>query len=306
MFATSARGRQHQLQQYQRESPPEPGCDSSYGIRSLNGSVEWTSEAEESVSGETTAYDEDTASSFSSSDPTAMPQMSDGDGEEEVTVDCNVTPLITQSRLDLSEHKSQPEPDLESRTESEQSPDISSSPEDTCRPTHPSPRQSLDLLPDLEGPSEPSSPASFTSLPSYVASLSSLSRMSSPIAGIDSDGYGDEGLVRAQGLEGMEGLVLPMLDLPHESLHASAFGLKRTRVGQNDGSGEVVIAILGEAEVVDGLLEQLRRSGEEVNKADGEVMILRNGRASARLIVGVDADQVSILSVFNRSFTHDE
>lgn len=277
MFATGVRGRQQY--QSQRESPPEPGCDSSYGVRSLNGSVQWASGAEGAESGDDNGPSTDDMVVESQLVPVEGSQSDIEEGDH----NHDATPLIPQTHLSASP----PTSDLPL----DPSPSVTSSPEDTLRPTHPSPRSFLDPLPDLEGTSEPSSPASYTSLPSYVASLSSLSRMSSPMAGIDLDGEG----YLDEGAEGMEGLVLPMLNLPSESLHASASGFKgKELVGDADGTaGGVVIVILGEIEVVDGLIGELRGSGEVLERRDGEVRIVRDGKIWARLIIGLDGDQVS-------------
>ncbi len=139
MFGTSSRGRQHQ-----RESPPPPGTDSCYGVRSLNGSVSWSGESDADPR-------EEDRPSTSEEEPVESQQDHE---EEEEGNDLTLEPFLA------------PSPTI-----------IPPSPDDKLHPL--SHLNDDEHLP--EHPSEPSSPASFTSMPSYVASVSSVSRTSSPI-----------------------------------------------------------------------------------------------------------------------------
>ena len=138
MFGTSSRVRQHQ-----HESPPAPGTDSCFGVRSLNGSVTWSGESDD---GSVPLDADETLAVNTANDGPSNKSDDAGDYTAQTALSPNIVPP---------------------------------SPDDTLHPLSLSHlRHDFPLVETL---SEPSSPNSFTSMPSYVASISSVSRTSSPL-----------------------------------------------------------------------------------------------------------------------------
>lgn len=303
MFTTALRGRSAQ-----RESPPMPGTDSTYGVRSVS---EWGGDSAHSArSGDERAQHESEGDERGDSvDGDAAFTDCERAGEESPTTahiedakdwggDDRADSTAGEDTLSATPSP-RPLP-LSSLAPSAQI--IPPSPDDTA---HPEPELDTDSEADTgdmhlslhlrEAASEPSSPASYTSMPSYVASISSVSRTSSPAPlnlGFDTgftgfSGFAGRGMGAGTGT-GSEELVLPTLSLPSSSLHLSL------RRWEGSGARGIRVALLGTSEMEKKLVRAL---GEREDLVDmgrrGEIGVVRNGKIAATLITGLGGDQVS-------------
>jgi hypothetical protein len=216
-------GRTRRQGQRQEEEVPEPGSDSTYGVRSL-GDSDWGS-----VHGLTTGSATD---------------------QEEETRDEEDAPDSGEAQIQESTPTSHTEPLINPDLEAEPSP---------SSPVITSPRSPITdqiegyyrhTLPD--DLSEPSSPASFASMPSYISS--SLSRTSSLGP--------DTGRIRYQfaypGMGGSEELVMPTLNVSQGQGQESrkvdegrAKGIKVVLLGDEDEVGGFMEELRGQEGMVE-------------------------------------------------------
>lgn len=304
----------------QHAEPPPQGSDSSYGVRSLNSSVEWVDAEEDDDSDATDTRDLSASRSRSSIDP-ARDQDNDRSDDLEA-LETSPTPSGTPSALP-STHSSSSEtlvPILPSSDDISPADDTAplAAPPPTPReldetPTPPamtlrSPERSmrtpsphpppfpvathalLDMLADAPSASEPSSPASLESYPSCIASLSSLSRTSSPSdwdwkhplsRSLAAADLENQGL----GLERDAELVLPTLSLPSTSLH---LGLERWP-GLPSGTR---IALLSSPEKSRDVLGALATRHTCVQLAHGAVGVVNDGVLVATILTGHSVNNV--------------
>lgn len=304
-------------------SPPPPGTDSFYGVRSLNGSVWSDVDASAGSTGEVMSpfvgEPED-----DERDEVIDENEDDGEVEDRSTWQYGTTPTANNplSRFQDMTQGSQPTPQAQN-ARLEESPVLKTrmefippSPDDTLHPLHPVDEpHSPSFPPDLVSPtpadfyqrrlqlaqldsesslgsqSVPSSPASFTSLPSYVASLSSASRTSSPVSGYGQRHFspGRDGAREVSGGSGGgDDLVLPRLHLPSSSLHAS---LPRLHNVTQATSCDLKIALVGSKEQYQGVITGLLGIGIHlVDLGAGAVGIVKEGvlAASVRLYTNVE------------------
>ncbi|KAL1408725.1 hypothetical protein Q8F55_005538 [Vanrija albida] len=305
-FASRRTQRQHD------SPPPPPGTDSCYGVRSLEGSVEW-SDAEADDGADSTESAESTDDSVPpippQHDPAADPTSAETTRGESSSHDIaaptssrDATPEASASAASVpfaavatDSPTAEPHAPPPCRADASPAAELPAASHPHLAIPH---HALLDALADA--PSEPSSPVSNASLPSYTASLSSLSRMSSPadwdwrhplsssVTALDlnHDAEYDTHSLASLGLgpRGSEELVLPTLSLPSTSLH---LGLDRW-----PGAGEGTrVALLASPERTRDVLGALAARRRCVQLGRGEVGIVDHSGE------GLEATVLSGLSV---------
>jgi hypothetical protein len=214
----------------QEEEVPEPGSDSTYGVRSL-GDSDFGSGL---IAGLTTHSD--TENEATDERDSGVPMHT----AQESTPTANTESLVDSDPL------------AEAETEPSPSSPIITSPRS---PITPFPEQvegyyRHTLIDDL---SEPSSPASFASMPSYISS--SLSRTSS---------LGPDGRIpypmNYTGMGGSEELVMPTMNFVQGST---------SKVEDRVGRG-IKVVLLGEEDQMEGFVEELRGRKEVVELGNGK------------------------------------
>ena len=279
-------------------APPPSGQDSYYGVRSLNGSVNWSpgmasSSPEPSNDQDRPVSDREDSDHGTLLSERAGPSSDDQDTAQSPKVTglgfIEDTPAPTHSHFDntpIPLRSSLPDPLYSSLTlrvsqgadqgqEDNDMLPVPASPDETLHPLEVFQSNFLPpnllTLPDLrdEG-SVPSSPASLTSLPSY---LSSLSRASSPISGVSAPASSPRGQRQYSPSSGEndsrnsgipEDLVLPTLNLPSSSLHLS---LEKWE-GPFEG---IRVALLGGTDSTRALMRALREKANLVELDGGLV-----------------------------------
>ncbi|ORY35417.1 hypothetical protein BCR39DRAFT_596150 [Naematelia encephala] len=259
MFATVARGRQNSRRQVQEldEIEVPAGSDSCFGVRSLNGSVEW-----EVAGGGMEQSQDPQPDSKEEDDDKVDDNEEEQNGEEEEGEEDRMDSPKIQGESTISEDTPIAPPWCPLPLSPETTLYLLSPNATTLSTPNEQERDHPDNL------SEPSSPASFTSMPT----VSSMSRTSSPIGDAD--------------FRGPEGLVLPTLSLPSTSLHMS---LRRW-----DGEARgIKVVLLGSTGVVRRSLRELGERLELVELASrGEVGIVRDGKVQIILVTGLGETRV--------------
>lgn len=226
MFTGRGR-RQHEREQV--EQVPEPGSDSTYGVRSL-GDSDWGS-----ASGLTTEVTPDADRGADLDDSS----VTDDGGTEPAAGDTaqESTPITNNEPLVNAETVAEPSP---------ASP-ITTSPIASLI----LPEQQVDgyythtLMDDL---SEPSSPASFASMPSYISS--SLSRTSSLGPDTGRIAYS----INYPGMSGSEELVMPTINCSQGSsrkMEEGGKGIKVMLLGNEGDIGDFTGELRGKKEMVE-------------------------------------------------------
>jgi hypothetical protein len=275
MFNTVSRARSYKRQE---EGKPEPGVDSTYGVRSLGDS--------DFGSGVLGPQDED------------RDEVAAGDEvqeEVEAVAQETLTPAIDQ----LPTEEVPPEVYIEASPSS---------------PLLTSPNSPFNLPDQLEGYyrrtiptpddlSEPSSPASFASMPSYISS--SLSRTSS--LGPDVHGHGHR-VMNYQyqyeygiGMGGSEELVIPTLNVntgPMPRSSGSGSGIGPRAVGghatlEGDGGRGIKVMLLGNEEQVEDFVLRLRGWKEVIDLREGRWGIMGDDLVMTTICTGLSAHEVS-------------
>ncbi|CAK9782777.1 hypothetical protein CC85DRAFT_305181 [Cutaneotrichosporon oleaginosum] len=274
-FATRRRSR--------RDSPPPPGSDSFYGVRSLD-SVDWESEPSSGDSSEDSSNlgpVDDTPSAVS----TSLPLL----GASPSSTSSSTTTLARASQAP-SPRPSLAPIDSPPRLEGTPTPPAAALASPAINRPPPLAHTLFDMLADAPSASEPSSPASFDSM---SVTLSSLSRTSSLLEdwrpydseaerrGLDALGLETRPVPQRAGTE----LVLPTLSLPSTSLH---LGLERW----NGAPAGTRIALLAGPERTRDVLGALAARRKCVQLPHGHVGVVEHGRLSATILTGLKAADV--------------
>jgi hypothetical protein len=306
MFSTLPRGRSFRrhttTKQEQEEQKPEPGGDSTYGVRSIGDWGEGSEESRLSVS------------EADAQNPTEVEDVNvnvhgggGGEDREEMMspkpdhLEMESTPTNDRPRLPSPSPTS---PILTSPHDLDIDQYLSTSTSTTSpgprgRSRDRSPRsiyypsglghliyQDQDQDSELEiGLSEPSSPASFASMPSYISS--NLSRTSS-LAG---EGRQIPTLGMGMGIGGSEELVMPTINIGHHPGQVgSRLGIKQ--LGVHDQG--VRIILLGSQAVVDDFMVDLRRQAEAevMDVGNGKYTLLKGNVVVGTLMIGLSGEEV--------------
>jgi len=281
MFNTVSRARGSKRQEEER---PEPGVDSTYGVRSLGDS------------------------DFGSGLLGRVPQGLDEEAEEVVedVRDEEATGPVAQEWTPTSNTDRLPTHEISREADIEASP---------SSPLLTSPNSPSNLPSQLEGYyrhtiptpddlSEPSSPASFASMPSYISS--SLSRTSS--LGPDGHRSGNYQYQYQYGMGGSEELVIPTLNVETgpTSTGSGSGGLRylgRHPTHEGDGGRGIKVMLLGNEEQVGIFLSSLRGWNEVVDLQEGRWGIVGDDLVTTTLSTGLSANEVSLLSYTDLSLS---
>lgn len=267
MFVTVPRMRSYgysRSNKQQEEEKPEPGMDSTYGVRSF-GSVDsdWGSSSE--------AREEVTAQADGSSlDPDIVEEEDTSRAAEEQEVELPPVAVGTTEEWTPTVDRSAPLPQ-------------------TPSPTIPSPHLSLSHAylheRERDNLSEPSSPASFASMPSYMSSLSRTSSLAEAQAPLRSDhGVGI-------GMGGSEELVLPTINVSQSQT------APRWRGTPAQGEKGLKVVLLGEQARMEAFIAELSEMKEVVELSSGsgsaEYAVVGGDNVVALLSTESSAEDVS-------------